>query len=392
MERGIKMSRHLKYDQKNVRKYHYFLLLSLIQKHKQISRSQLAELTRMSNTTVGKIVKELINDHLVIEVGQEKGEIGRKATILELNPEGAYIIGVEIDLTSVQIAFVSLNGKVIKKRQFVFDIKGHPEIVLDKVANEILILLTEIGSVNADKVIAIGLSMPGLVTWPEGEVLMVPQFHWNEVKIKEYLEHKLDYVVYVDNHVRSILLAESLFGSIKKYKNTVCIYIGSGVGGAVMINGEISRGACNTLGEIGHITMDPHGPLCDCGRLGCLQTFISASELEKNAQAPIDQIFKAYEDGVEWSRKLIDRAKTYLGITISNVICMYNPEVILLAGPLIEEYPILVEDIEQITNSQTWSSLRETYQLAYSTIGKDSGVIGASALVLNEFLRQSTND
>src|SRR5690625_4420079 len=167
----------------------------------------------MSNTTVGKIVKELINDHLVIEVGQEKGDIGRKATILELNPEGAYIIGVEIDLTSVQIAFVSLNGKVIKKRQFVFDIKGHPEIILEKVANEILILLREIGTMNADKVIAVGLSMPGLVTWPEGEVLMVPQFHWNEVKIKEYLENKLDYVVYVDNHVRSILLAESLFRS-----------------------------------------------------------------------------------------------------------------------------------------------------------------------------------
>ncbi len=392
MVRGIKMSTHLKYDQKNVRKYHYFLLLSLIQKHKQISRSQLAELTRMSNTTVGKIVKELINDRLVIEVGQEKGEIGRKATILELNPEGAYIIGVEIDLTFVQIAFVSLNGKVIKKRQFVFDIKGHPEIILDKVANEISILLTEIGTIHADKVIAIGLSMPGLVTWPEGEVLMVPQFHWNEVKIKEYLENKLDYVVYVDNHVRSILLAESLFGTIKKYKNTVCIYIGSGVGGAVMINGEISRGACNTLGEIGHITMDPNGPLCDCGRLGCLQTFISASELEKNAQAPIEDIFQAYEDGEEWSQKLINRAKEYLGITISNVICMYNPEVVLLAGPLIEDYPVLIKDIEQITNSQTWNALRETYKLAHSTIGKDSGVIGASALVLNEFLRQSVHN
>src|SRR5690625_2678070 len=138
----------------------------------------------MSNTTVGKIVKELINDHLVIEVGQEKGDIGRKATILELNPEGAYIIGVEIDLTSVQIAFVSLNGKVIKKRQFVFDIKGHTEIILDIVANEISILLTEIGIIDADKVIEIDLSMHAFDTWPEVEVLMGPEYHWNEVKIK----------------------------------------------------------------------------------------------------------------------------------------------------------------------------------------------------------------
>ena len=386
------MISHLKYDQKNVRKYHYFLLLSLIQKHKKISRSHLAEITRMSNTTVGKIVKELIQDELVIEGGLEEGDIGRKATILELNPEGAYIIGVEIDLTSVRIAFVSLNGIVIKKRQFVFDIKGHPEVILDKVADEILMLLHEIGTTNAEKVIAIGLSMPGLVTWPEGKALMVPQFRWNEVKIKHYLEKKLNYIVYVDNHVRSILLAESLFGAMNNYKNAVCIYVGSGVGGAVMINGEISRGACNTLGEIGHITMEPNGPLCDCGRLGCLQTFISASELEKNAQAPIDDIFTAYEEGQEWSRKLIDRAKTYLGITISNVICMYNPEVVLLAGPLIEDHPILIENIEQITNEQIWSPLKQSFKLTHSTIGKDSGVIGASALVLNEFLRQSVKD
>ncbi|MEI3605224.1 ROK family transcriptional regulator [Pseudogracilibacillus sp. SE30717A] len=379
----------LKYDQKNVRKYHYFLLLSLIQKHKKISRSQLAELTRMSNTTVGKIVKELIQDELVIESGQEKGEVGRKAIFLEINPHGAYIIGIEIDVVSVQIALVSLNGTVLTKRQFKSEEKGKPEVVLDKVASEISLLLEETDPKYDEKIIAIGLTMAGLVTWPEGKALMVPQFQWNEVEIKEYLQSRLMYDVYVDNHVRSILLAESLFGTIKNYKDAVCIHVGSGVGGAVMINGEISRGTCNTLGEIGHITMEPNGQLCDCGRLGCLQTFICSSELEKYAQVPIEEIFIAYDKEEEWSKNLIDRAKKYLGITIANVICMYNPEVVLLAGPMIEDYPILLEDIEQITDEHMWKPLKRTFKLAHSTIGKDSGVIGASALVLNEFLRQS---
>lgn len=386
------MASHLKFDQKNVRKYHYFLLLSLIQKYKQISRSQLAEFTKMSNTTVGKIAKELIKDELIIEGGQEEGEVGRKATFLEINPHGAYIIGIEIDLASVQIALVSLNGAVLNKKECQFDIKGQPETTLEKITAEILLLLDEIGPNYAGKIIAIGLTMAGLVTWPDGKALMVPQFKWNNVQIKKYLESRLDYNVYVDNHVRSILLAESLFGTIKNYKDAVCIHVGSGVGGAVMINGEISRGTCNTLGEIGHITMEPNGQLCDCGRLGCLQTFICASELEKYAQVPIDEIFAAYEREEEWGKNLIDRAKKYLGITIANVICMYNPEVVLLAGPMIEDYPILLEDIEKITDEHMWRPLKQTFKLVHSTIGKDSGVIGASALVLNEFLRQASNE
>ncbi len=386
------MVSHLKYDQKNVRKYHYFLLLSLIQKYKQISRSQLAELTKMSNTTVGKIAKELIQDELVVEGGQDEGEVGRKATFLEINPHGAYIVGIEIDLASVQIALVSLNGSVLNKRECKFNIKGQPDATLGKIADEILNLLEEIGPDYSEKIIAIGLTMAGLVTWPDGKALMVPQFQWNDVQIKDYLESRLDYSVYVDNHVRSTLLAESLFGTIKNYNNVVCIHVGSGVGGAVMINGELSRGACNTLGEIGHITMEPNGQLCDCGRLGCLQTFICASELEKYAQVPIESIFSAYEKEEEWSKSLIDRARKYLGITVANVICMYNPEVVLLAGPLIEDYPILLKNIDEITDEHMWKPLKDTFKLAHSSFGKDSGVIGASALVLNEFLRHSRHE
>jgi len=105
------MTFNLKYDQERIRKYHYFLLLSLIQKYKSISRSQLAKLTKMSNTTVGKIIRELIEDGLVNEVGQTVGDVGRRATLLEINPQGAYIVGVEIDLDKTQIGIVTLDGK-----------------------------------------------------------------------------------------------------------------------------------------------------------------------------------------------------------------------------------------------------------------------------------------
>ncbi|GAB2571164.1 ROK family protein [Gracilibacillus alcaliphilus] len=386
------MTLNLRYDQGRIRKYHYFMLLSLIQKYKKISRSQLAKLTKMSNTSVGKIIKNLIDDELVIEAGQTDGEIGRRAALLEINPIGSFIIGVEMDKNGVKIAIVTLTGEVIRERQFAFDPDQEPYRLLDKLGEEITILLSKMDSSINKKIIAIGISIPGLITWPEGKALRVPQFHWENINIKAYLEEKLDFVVYVDNHVRTVLLAESLYGNMRNYNNSVCIYIGSGVGGAAMVNGEMLRGHRNTLGEIGHMILDPHGTVCDCGRLGCLQTFICSSELEKQAQMPMQEIFSAYKEREDWAVKLINRAQSYLGLAISNVICIYNPEAILIAGPMIEEFPILIDNIQDEVNKYIWAPLSNSFHLVYPEIGRSSGVIGASALVLNEFLRFTNDD
>jgi len=383
---------NLKYDQGRVRKYHYFMLLSLIQKHKKISRSQLAELTKMSNTSIGKIIKELISDGLVIEVGQVEGEVGRRATLLEINSQGSYIIGVEIEWNAIKIGIVSLDGKLLENKHIKINAKQEAESTLNLIAEEISLLTDHVGFEITEKIIAVGISMPGLISWPEGEALIVPQLQWENVQIKAYLEGMIDYIVYVDNDVRTVLLAESLFGNMTEFQDSVCVYVGSGVGGAVMINGEILRGHLNTLGEIGHITMEPNGPMCDCGRLGCLQTFVCSSEIEKQSQKTMKEIFEAYQRKEGWSIRLIDRARDYLCLAIANVICMYNPKGVLLAGPMIQEFPILVQDIEKLTNKYVWPPLNNSFQIIHSKIGNDSGIIGASALVMNEFLRFTNDD
>ena len=193
------------------------------------------------------------------------------------------------------------------------------------IAENILTMIDQMDNSISQKILAIGISIPGLVTWPEGATLTVPQLHWEDVKIKSYLEDKLDYIVYVDNDVRAVLLAESLFGSMKEYRNVACIYIGSGVGGAVMLNDEILRGHSNSLGEIGHMTIDPNGTLCDCGRLGCLQTYICSSELQRQTGQTIEEIFIAFERKEEWAVKTILRARKYISLAIANIACIYNP-------------------------------------------------------------------
>ncbi|MCF3944126.1 ROK family transcriptional regulator [Oceanobacillus alkalisoli] len=383
---------NMRYDQKRIRKYHYFLLLSLIQKHKKMSRTELAKITNMSNTTVGKIIKELLEDGLVKEVGQVVGDLGRRATLLKINSEGAYIIGVEINLDHSEIAVVSLNGTIVKRRILNLNANQSPETVLNVIILETKEIISEMSTDLFDKILAIGVNLPGLITWPEGKVLVVPQFHWREVNIKEYIEKELNFVVYIDTDTRTELLAEHLYGGLTNYENAVCLYIGSGVGSAVMVNGELVRGHDNMLGEIGHITIDPNGDLCDCGRLGCLQTFFCSSSLEKKAQKPLREIFTAYELREDWAVRLINQARLYIGLAISNISCIYNPEAILITGPMVRQYPQITKDIEKIAENYVWAPLKTSYKLVKPSIEENSGVIGASAIVLKEFLRFSNDD
>src|SRR5699024_10126334 len=139
-------------------------------------------------------------------------------------------------------------------------------------------------------------------------------------------------------------------------------------------------------------TLDPNGRMCDCGRLGCLQTFISSSEIEKQTKMPIQKVFKEFKEGKDWAVNLIKRSKDYLGLTISNMVCLYNPEAVLLAGPMVDNYPELIENIEKIANQYVWEPYKDSFKIIQPSLGKDSGIIGASSLVLSEFLRHTNID
>jgi predicted NBD/HSP70 family sugar kinase/biotin operon repressor len=389
------MESTFKFDQKNVRQHHYFLLLSLIQKNKRVSRTQLSNYTGISKTTVGKIIKDLISDQLVIETGQTNGDLGRKASLLEINPEGAFIIGVDIDTHLIKIALVTLNGKIIRNETFSQEVRNKPIQTLRKLVDIITFFINKNDDIDQQKILAIGISIPGLISWPEGVAKQIPQFNWSNIEIRKFLMGFFSFEIFVDNDVRSVLLAEYLFGGLSHYQNSICIFVGSGFGSAVMSEGKILRGYNNTLGEIGHTTIDPNGALCDCGRLGCLQTFICISEIEKQTQKRFDEIIFALNNSEDWAIRVIERGLYYLGITISNEVCMYNPEAVLLAGPfftkLASSFSNIFERLEAEIDHHIWLPLKNTFTLVSPSLGENSGVIGASAIVLNNFLKSYSN-
>ncbi|WP_159887984.1 ROK family transcriptional regulator [Paenibacillus puerhi] len=374
-----------KHDQRMIREHHLLLLFKIIKRNGPISRAELAKKTQMSATSASRIVKELIDQNFVDETGQTEGNVGRRATLLKINPSGALIIGINIDLESIEVGIVDLDGNVILKKDRDIDLSLPPTEVLDRVVELVASIKAQIGELS-NRIIGCGVSIPGIVEWPQGRVVMIPQFHWANVEIRKYLEEKIGMTVLVDNQVKAILLGESLYGSVVGVDHAACIFVGSGVGGAFMDKGEVIRGSKNIAGEIGHTTIDPDGSLCDCGRFGCLQTFICASALEKESGKPIHEIFAAEQQQEVWAVKMLDRAAEYLSMAISNVVCTYNPEAVVLVGPMIDQHPQWVKKVEQKCKRYLWDNFDRMLEIRYPHIGSHAGIVGASCLVLREFL------
>lgn len=383
---GMNLLKDIKRDQSIIRLHHSLELFKIIKQAKAISRADIAKSTNMSGTSVGRIIKDLIEQGLVLEKGQTKGNVGRKATLLEINPHGVLIAGISLEVTGVQVGIVDLYGRIVAQSVKAFDLSRGADAVLDDVVEQMEAMIKSVGLLS-EKIVGIGVSIPGIVSWPEGEVKAIPQFNWKNIKVKEYLEKRMNKAVFVDNQVKAALMGESLFGSVAGAKNAVCIWVGSGVGGAVLEDGVVARGSKNAMGEIGHTTVDPGGPLCDCGRFGCLQTFVCSSALEKASGRSMQDIFAAERRMEPWAVSMIDRAAEYFAMAISNVLCMYNPEVVLLAGSMVEEWPEWMKRVEEKHYKYIWEPLNDSFKICYANLGENLGIIGASSIVVREILQ-----
>ncbi|WP_336849344.1 ROK family transcriptional regulator [Staphylococcus nepalensis] len=368
----------------------YFLVLSLIKKHDAITRTYLADLTGLSNTSIGKITNALLKDDWIIEKNNSNKSIGRKPKLLSVNPDGLYSFGIEIEKEYTQLAIISFDGKIIDSQKLTnkFNPQTNLNCYLDWLSQEIIALINNANEKVKEKIIAVGVSVPGSVDVSKGIVINSSQLQWHNIELKTLLENKLNWEVYVENHVRSILIAEKLYGKAKHKKNTVCLYIGSGVGASIMVNGEVARGANNSFGEIGHMIIDPNGPLCECGRLGCLQTYLSLEAIKKQYGDNIHILLEDYYNGNKRASVFINKMCQYLKIAIANILCIYNPNNILLCGPLFYDYDIFSNFLHKSIEDYVWEPLRNTFKLENVEKGRISAALGASSLVIDEFFKK----
>ncbi|WP_340392371.1 ROK family transcriptional regulator [Paenibacillus sp. FSL E2-0190] len=379
-----------KHDQDFMKRQNRLTVFEIIKNQQPISRASIAKQTGMSPTTVSRIVGELTEEGYLLDSEQVSSGLGRKSTLIGMMDASVLSVGVELDRSLMSIGIVDLQGQLICSSQFPRTPDESPDRTLERI-HEAIEQLFQQHVIDRRRIVGIGVGLPGIVNNEEGIVVFSVQLGWKNVPLAKRLKELTGFEIAVDNELKVRALAEHLKGAAVGSSRTALLGFGQGVGSAMILEGEIYRGVMNSAGEIGHTTVDPNGMMCECGKAGCLQTYINISSLlsEANRIRPIrtiEELFAAKHAGEQWAIHLIDRALMYMAITINNVVCMYNPDSVILSGELVDKFPDIYEEVEQLYLSRfTWEPLRGSFTIHRSLLNEKGVIIGSGLLSQNRF-------
>jgi len=380
------------------------IILDIVRKYKQISRAEIAKISKLNPSTISNLTGELIQMSILKEVGTGTSQKGRRPIQLSLNPDGPCVIGVEVIGDRIVALVVNMEAKIMAKvrAKISADKLGKP--VVKKLIETINKVIKESGKPRS-KIKAIGMGITGLINSETGIAKFSPNIGWNNVPIKKLVEEEFGIQTFVDNDVKAMALGEYRFGSGKGKRDLVCINIGEGLGSGIVINGKIYRGANFIAGEIGHTIIDLNGPRCRCGNRGCLETFASGRAIVSHAIIAIRQnrktlisqlannkidkitpkvVFEAADRKDKLAKDIIEEAGKYLGTAIANVINSFDPEVVILGGEIaqFDNFSLMLEPAKKVATKCTFGGKTRKTQILTTKLGDDSPAIGAATLAL----------
>ena len=252
-----------------------------------------------------------------------------------------------------------------------------------------------------------GVGVAGQIEAGAGLVHFAPNLDWHEVPLKAELEKALGLPVVVTNDVRAITWGEWLFGAGKGVDDLICMFVGTGIGGGVIAGGRMLAGSSNTAGEIGHLCIDMHGPLCTCGNRGCLEVFAGGWAIAARAQniarthppeaelllqladnqlddITAEIVAEAYYRGDPLALHLIGEAVEALVAGMVSLINTFNPRLIILGGGIIDGLPEIIDQVDAKVRWRCLSVAAANLRIVASRLGGKAGVVGAAALAARE--------
>lgn len=315
-----------------------------------------------------------------------------------------YRIGVDVGGTNVKIALVDKKGEIKCPKTVPTRAEMGYEYTIGNIQQSIKDLITEAG-IEKSSLEGIGFGFPGQIDCDKGIVRLAPNIPgWVNVPISEIMQKEFNVPVKVDNDVRCAALAELNFGAGIGCKNLICITVGTGIGSGIIINGKIVRGASNAAGEIGHIKLKMHdGLLCGCGDRGCLEAYASGPSIVAMAKeyvlggksakfreiaGSVDAITpaivaQAANEGDSVAKKIFEITGEYIGIGLTSVVNLLNPEKIVIGGGVADAGDILLEPLRKTLKSRTMPIQGAAVEVVPAQLGNTAGIIGSSLLIDN---------
>ncbi len=382
-------------DQSDIKVNNMKLVLDALRLYRPISRAEIAKKLQISPPSVTRIIMLLQNMGLVRETKEIGGKVGRKAVLLDLVNDSVYAVGVEIDSKFLKVCIGDFCYQMLGLEQEWFEtFPSNPDEVAARAHALYRLLLEKLG-LSATKVIGVGVSIGGTVDPVTGTVVLSPQTKWENLPLAKIFENKFGLPTLVENDVKAELMGEKIFISAEESDNLVVLHIGSGMGAAAASHGTIVRGKQNAAGEIGHIIVDATNKIrCDCGRVGCLQTYVAERFVVRNALQFSETITgyadlaEAYKSGESWAVDLLDDIAKYIEIALNILINMYNPSAIVASGPFFRYFGELVSSMEARLNRMAFKPLHASCAILLSSSRGQGSVLGACILACEDCLEE----
>lgn len=379
--------------QDDVRRHNLGAILTEVHRHGCRSRAELTAEMGLNRSTIGDLVGELVDAGLVLErSASARGRAGRPSLEVVPRPEAAYVLAIDLGVRHMVVARVGLGGQVLDR---VEADPGRDWSDLDTTVDAIVEtsgLLRE-GAPDGGRCFGVGLSVPGVVRLNDGLLRFAPNLGWIDQPLGARLGERLDLPAFLANDADLGALAEHWRGAAVGYEHVVVISGEIGLGGGILIGGRPLRGRGGYAGEIGHLRVNPNGRLCRCGSVGCLETETGVESLLIAAGRPADGGLEVYRAvlaevaaGEPKAMAAAARVARWLGIGVGMLVNTFNPDIVVLGGPLGELF-VLTEDVvrESVARS-TLVAPREQVRMAASGLGSDAQLIGAAELAFAPLL------
>lgn len=380
-------------------------LLDIIRSGGPVSRVEIADRAGLTQAAVSMIVRGLLDDGLVREVGFAVSTGGKRRTMLEISADARCAIGVHLGADSIVYVVTDMAGGVVGRKRCDGAGEDAPKEVVARIATSIAELLRILG-LPRERVVGIGLVSAGPIDFPAGTIAGVPAMaHWESFPVRAELEAATGLPVVVDKDATAAAIGEFWGGRVVAPLSFACLYMGTGIGAGIVTNGTAFRGSASNAGEIGHVSLDPAGPVCRCGNRGCLELFASppavvasADGAEAAGRASTAEVARRFDELARAAVRGDGRAEEILRASARSVaegaltlVNLIDPDLLVLAGPgFAIAGAIYIREIRAVLAERFFARRIHGVEVRMATNPRDAAALGASALVLQQSLTPRT--
>jgi N-acetylglucosamine repressor len=368
----------------------------------QAVRSELARLFDVSAATMSRSAAVLLAKHLIIESGGTSSSRGRRPALLQVNPALAFVAGIEIDRDRITAVITDMTGNLLGRSAVAATARNPVRKTLKDCRKAVRAAFADAGLIPG-RLARIGVGHTGMLDVENGLCLDwegVP--HWRRVNLREALRETLGTEITLDDRARAVALAQHLlWPENRRHRSAIYVQIGTGIGAGIFVGGRMLRGATLAGGEIGHIVIDRNGPLCACGRRGCVEAFASLGAtvgrvrqaLEKGAktslrslvkapsQLTVEMIVSAARQGDPLAKTALSEAGEALGFGIANAVQLLNPSLVVLAGKFANvASDFFLEAVTKAIQFQCFETISRGLEVRVAPFRKDAGPVGCALL------------